>query len=241
MAKTTRVIVLLVMCSFAGSAAARAQAAGEQSFSASVNAGGQFQNHTFIDNNSFVVFSELATVSDTQTVGQGFVFDASVAYRAWRHLSIGLGLSTFSGTSNTTISGSIPSPLVFGQPKVSSTSVSGLGQTDVAVNLTFGWTQPVTDAIDIAIVVGPSLINVKQDVASASVPAGTQDLTSTTTTQSKTTGKAGQAGIDLSYKINSRYGAGVFVRYLGGEVDLPAALKLKVGGVQVGGGLRIRF
>jgi hypothetical protein len=37
------------------------------------------------------------------------------------------------------------------------------------------------------------------------------------------------------------YGAGLFLRYAGASVDLPSANNVKVGGVQLGGGLRLRF
>ena len=145
-----------------------------------------------------------------------------------------------------TLSGASPSPAMMKQatlpaPKASTATATGLGQTDVAVNLQAVWLQPITDKIDAAIFLGPSLIHVKQEVASASVVPGTQDLLTTTASESKTTGRAGTAGVDVSYKITSRYGAGAFLRYLGGEVNLPSAPKLKVGGLQVGVGLRVRF
>ena len=243
MTKTMRVMALVMVWTIGGGAAARAQAPApaETQMFANVSLGGQFQSHTFSDSTSFGLYNELATVSATQTVGRGVVFDLSGGYRVWRRLSVALGVSTFHGTSDATLSGSIPSPLVFGQPKASTTTATGLGHTDVAVNLQAVWLQPITDKIDAAIFLGPSLIHVKQEVASASVVPGTQDLLAATASESKSTGKAGTAGVDISYKITSRYGAGLFLRYLGGEVDLPSAPKLKVGGLQVGAGLRVRF
>jgi hypothetical protein len=229
----------------AGTAAARAQAqqsapAESQAF-ANVSVGGQFQTRTFSNSTSFALFNELATASDTQTVGGGVVLDVSAGFRVWHHLFVALGVSTFHGSSGATLAGSIPNPLIFGQPKASTATATGLGQTDVAVNLQVVWLQPVTDKLDVAIALGPSLIHVKQDIATPSVVAGTQDIASATTSESKSTGKGGSASLDVSYKVTSRYGAGVFVRYLGGEVDLPSAPKLKVGGLQVGAGLRVRF
>jgi len=38
-----------------------------------------------------------------------------------------------------------------------------------------------------------------------------------------------------------RIGAGVFIRYAGGSVDLPSAPDVKVGGFQIGVGARVRF
>ena len=243
MTKTIRVAGLALVWTLGGVAATRAQSTtpAESQMFVNLSAVGEFQNHRFTDIASFALYTELATVTNTQTVGTGAIFDISGGYRVWRNLSIAIGVSTFNGTSDAALTGSIPNSLVFGQPKASSAMATGLGQTDVAVNLQLAWIQSLSDKLDAEIFLGPSLIHVKQDVASPSVVAGTQNITAATATESKTTGKAGSAGIDLSYRFTSRYGAGGFVRYLGGEVDLPSAPKLKVGGVQVGAGLRVRF
>jgi hypothetical protein len=45
----------------------------------------------------------------------------------------------------------------------------------------------------------------------------------------------------LIYRRNNRYGFGGFVRFLGGEVDLPSVPNMKVGGFEIGGGIRIRM
>lgn len=73
------------------------------------------------------------------------------------------------------------------------------------------------------------------------VAAGTQNVTPTSTSESGTTGKAGNVGLDLSYLVTTNYGIGAFIRYAGGELNLPTAPNLKVGGLQMGGGLRLRF
>ena len=103
------------------------------------------------------------------------------------------------------------------------------------------WARPVTDKFDVAVLFGPSFLHVSQTVASVDVAPGTLATTPTTAIESKNSGKAGMAGVDLLYKLNERYGAGFFVRYAGGEVDLPSAPNMKVGGIQAGLGLRWRF
>jgi hypothetical protein len=55
------------------------------------------------------------------------------------------------------------------------------------------------------------------------------------------TWKSKYGGLDVNYLFTPRLGTGVFVRYLGAQVDLPAASDLKVGGFQGGVGLRVRF
>ena len=71
--------------------------------------------------------------------------------------------------------------------------------------------------------------------------AGTQTGVAAVVTESKTTPKAGNVGLELGYRMSDRYGLGGFVRYAGGKVDLPSVPNLTVGGVQVGGRMRFWF
>jgi hypothetical protein len=43
------------------------------------------------------------------------------------------------------------------------------------------------------------------------------------------------------YNLKTRYAVGGYVRYAGAKVDLPSANDLNVGGMQAGGGIRLRF
>jgi hypothetical protein len=48
-------------------------------------------------------------------------------------------------------------------------------------------------------------------------------------------------GVDLTYMFVRQVGAGAFMRYISGSVDLDSAPGLKVAGFQVGVGGRLRF
>ena len=131
--------------------------------------------------------------------------------------------------------------MFFGKPTIKTFSASDYGdlsQSNTALNFQAVWIRPLTDKLDLWLFAGPSFIHVSQEIASATE---TQNTTAAIKTDSANTGKAGTAGIDLSYRVNPRYSVGGFVRYAGGEVDLPSAPKLKIGGVQAGGGIRFRF
>ena len=88
---------------------------------------------------------------------------------------------------------------------------------------------------------GPSFIQVKQQlVASVGVTTGTQTFTPTTSTQSGTV-KGVNVGVDGTYMFSRTFGAGLLLRYAGGQVDLPAVSGVHAGGFQAGIGARIRF
>ena len=244
MTKTTTVIAMMGTLTLAGAVAARAQTPAttdDPSIFVSVSGGGQFQSRTFSETTTFSLFNDTGTVTANQTVGSGFVFDASVGYRVWRRLSVAVGVSTFHGSGAAAAIVAVPNPLFFGKPTIKTFSASDYGdlsQTTTAVNFQAVWIKPLTDKLDLWLFGGPSVIHVNQEIASATE---TQNSVATIKSDSANTGKAGTAGVDLNYRMNARYSVGGFVRYAGGQVDLPSVSKLKIGGVQAGGGIRFRF
>jgi hypothetical protein len=254
MTKTIRRFVWLagVLAVSAPAAYAQAQApaqvqqqgqAQQESGRVFVNAsvGAQVTSRTFTASNSFALFGETATVTTPEKVGTGLVFDASAGVRVWRKLSISLGVTTFHESQNATGVAHVPSPIFFNHFTDVPTSVSNLSQTNVAVNLQAVWIQPITDKFDLAFGLGPSLIHVKQDIASADINATTLAATGKSTSESATTMKAGTVGFDFDYKFTPRWGAGLLVRYQLGEINLPSVANLKVGGLQTAVGVRIRY
>jgi len=241
--KTTTTIIAMI-ATFIASSASTAQAqtpAPENRAFLNVSVGGQFSTHDFTGVATFPLFDETGSVTANQTVGGGFVFDATGGYRFASRFAGAVGVSTFSGSGGAASVASIPNPLFFGKPTIKNFDASQYGdlkQTGVAINFQFVWMRPLTSKLDFALLLGPSIIHVSQDIATATPVVNS---TAVVERQTGTTGKAGTGGIDLTYRMNNRYGVGGFIRYLGGEVTLPAVEKLKVGGLQAGGGIRVRF
>lgn len=207
-----------------------------------ISAGGQLQSRTFSGVTTFELFGETGSVTANQTVGSGFLFDMTGGRRFWRSIAVAVGVSTFRGSGSAAAIAAIPNPLFFGKPTLKTFTAADYGdlkQSTVAINFQIVWMKALTNRLDLSIFGGPSAIRVRQELASAT--AVFPNSTAAITTESKTTAKAGTAGVDLTYRMNDRYGVGGFVRYAGGEADLEGAPKLKVGGAQAGGGIRIRF
>jgi hypothetical protein len=244
MTKTTTTIAMIGGLMLGGASFARAQtpaAQADRTGFVNISIGSQFQTRTLTTNNTVNVFDEDGVVTANQTVGSGLVFDASGGYRVWRKIMAAVGVSTFSGKGNAAAVAAIPDRLVRGKFSTVTLTASDLKQSDVALNFQAVWFVPLADRIDLAIAFGPSIIFVKQDIASVSVNTTSGIATSVVDRQSKTTAKAGTASADFTYRLTDRYGVGAFVRYLGGKVDLPAAPSMTVGGVQAAVGLRVRF
>ena len=157
------------------------------------------------------------------------------------NLGVAIGVSTFSVTGATAGAASVPSPIFFNRPLAVTIPESPAERKDRSVYLLLVGFVPVTDKVELALSIGPSFIRVQQAlITSVSIPAGTQNVSPSQQTQSGTA-KGVNVGVDLSYMFIKQVGAGAFMRYNGGTVDLESAPGLKAGGFQLGLGARLRF
>jgi hypothetical protein len=109
---------------------------------------------------------------------------------------------------------------------------------------------PLAEKYEAAILLGPSIYTIKQDFVDTVTVAETEPYTSVAITdvlqveQSKTK-VTFTAGVDGTYRITPRYGVGAFFRYSGASADMPltggTTVTVEAGGIQIGGGLRVRF
>ena len=96
---------------------------------------------------------------------------------------------------------------------------------------------------------GPSFFSVKQSLVqsvqfSESYPYDTTLLASVPTASVSKSVTGFNAGIDVGYYFTRNVGAGMMLRFAGGNLTLPAhdaTVTTKVGGFQVAGGLRLRI
>jgi hypothetical protein len=190
---------------------------------------------------SFPVYGEDATLVTDQENGGGAMFDITGGYRFRGNWAGAIGFSNFQNHTDSGAVVTVPHPLLFNAPRTINTSVADLSHSERGIHLSAVWFYPITNEIDLAFSAGPSFIRVKQElVSSVTIPPGTQDANFNVESESKTAFGV-NLGVDGSYLITKNFGAGVFVRYAGGKVDLPSAEDLRVGGFQAGVGARLRF
>ena len=242
---TTRILILASLAVAAGSEArAQVPAAPPSMGFVNVNVGGQAASRSVEVNQTFPLYGETARVTTSESVGSGALFDISGGYRVWRTVTAAIGFSNFSKSSDASGTATIPHPLVFDQPVTVNVSQSGLHHGERAVSVMASWLFPVTNEFDVTFAVGPSIFSATQEVISVSVPAGTQNANVSVGSESKT-GVGAIFQVDGNYMLRRKWGAawgaGAFLRYAGATVDLPSVPDMKVGGFQLGGGLRARF
>jgi hypothetical protein len=206
-----------------------------------VNVGGQAQAHEFDATVTTPVYNQTATATTTVGVDGGPIFDLNAEYRFLQNMGVGIGFSTFGKTGDLSGVASVPHPTFFNRHETVTIPAQGAKRSERSVYVTFVYSYKYSDEIDLSAYIGPSFLHAEQDVASGLVvPAGTQDATVTVERQSGN-GVGLIAGFDVSYWLTDRFGAGGFMRYNGGSVDLPAVDGLDAGGFQLGIGLRVRL
>lgn len=179
----------------------------------------------------------------------GGLFDLSGGARIWRNLAFGIGFSRVKGTTDASVSATVPHPLFVGRPRTATASRTDLTHTERAVHFQAVWVMPLRYGIDLAFSAGPSVISLEQsfltDAEANEVGAPFSQVSlSTTTTEQKKSGAGFNAGVDVNYMVTPNFGAGLLLRYAGGSIEIPFRSDLAtvdIGGFHVGGGLRVRF
>lgn len=237
--KTTSIVALAAGLLLGGAAAARAQAAAQTvdpKAYGELNIAGQMQSVTVSGGSTFSLFGETGGTNFSQTVGNGLVFDGGGGYFVRKNLAIGGSVSIFTRAPAGTVSISTPDPIAFNSFTVTSAEPK-LTHTELGMHIRVSYRVPIADKIDATIYGGPSFIHLSKQIASGVVTNGTSQIVTETQTGM---GVGVHAGVDLAYLFTRQVGGGIFVRYMGATVNLPAA-SVSVGGLQAGLGLRLRF
>lgn len=244
-------LVVAGMIVIAGVSEAQAQIVDwEDQVFASVNVGGQTQSHQFDSSLTFPLYDETGVVNASYDNGGGFLFDVRGGVRVWRNLGIGVGYSRFSNSTDVPVDASVPHPIFFDQPRNVSTAAAGLKHTELAIHIFALWMIPLSEKTDLAVFGGPTIFLVNQDLVSGvSIPLPESPpftpVVTPLTSEGSGNGVGLNAGVDWTYMMTPRYGAGGFIRYSGGpSIGVSTdgqAVDVGVGGFQIGGGVRIRF
>ena len=248
--------VCLVACGvFAGSArVASAQGVPQDRGYINLGWGVESGSSTMTDTINATVYEESATVTTTAPFTSGSLFDVGVGLRVFRNFTVGAGFHQEQNDVDSTITGSIPSPLFFNRPRTLN-QTQALNRKEMATHLMIGYWVPVGQKFDVLAYGGPSFFRLTQEMVSQVTPneAGATSTTVNATVQvaeRKKSVTGFNAGVDATYIVWSndsvRIGAGGFVRFTQASTDVQmldagSAQSTDVGGIQFGFGGRIRF
>lgn len=242
-----RIQKILITTALVAATAAVARPAAAQQWTdrgyMNVSFGVQAPSRTLTTNTTFDIYGEQASQEATQDVGGGGFFDIAGGYKVWRNLAAGVGLTFVGSKADLSVAARIPDPTFFDRPRSVSTTLTGAKYKETAVHLTGTWMMPMTEEFDIALQFGPTIFLVSQDVpGTLQVAEPGPTVTSAALVKDDHTTVGVHFGVDATYLFTPRIGAGVLVRYSVGSVDVAGATEsLKVGGFNIGAGVRVRF
>jgi hypothetical protein len=213
----------------------------EGTYFVNLSVGVQPQERSFATSSTFTSFNETGTTETDQNIARATFIDLSGGYQFTRRFAVGVGVWGARADSAVAASAALPDATLFNRFQTVTFSADDLSQTTLGFNVQFLIRQPLGDRLDVTLSLGPTLLLVRQQVGVVTVTPNTLNAVLEPVTESKATLKAGHAGVEVGVRLRDGFGIGVFARYAGGEVDLPSVPKLKVGGTQIGGGLRFRF
>ena len=242
--------VLALGLAAAGSAEAQVQPWEDTGY-VSINFSYQVGDRAFQERLSDTVFGEEATYSVDHTSGEGGQFDIGGGVRVWGNLVAGVAVTSFSTSDGAAITGLVPHPLFFNRLRSASFARTDLEHKELGVHIRAAWVMPLTERIIVTAAAGPSFFRVDQGLITSVTPApefgapfDVVEIASAAVTSVSATGVGGNVGIDITYMVTETLGGGLFARWTGGSVDVPASggtQSIDVGGMQVGIGLRARF
>jgi Outer membrane protein beta-barrel domain len=234
---------LAVALCAAGAVPAQAQMTWMDRAFVNVNFGAQEASRSLDAGSEFSIYNEQGTLATTQPIDGGALFDIGGGYKVWKNLAVGLSFTRVKSDADIAIAASVPDPNFFDRVRPLTATSSNAEHSEQAIHIQGTWVMPVTDKFDAAFSFGPTIFNVKQDVATAiTVNEPGPSLGSVTMTQEKKTAVGVNFGADLNYFFMPKIGAGLLVRYAWGSTDLDAATEsLTLGGFQIGAGVRLRF
>lgn len=196
-------------------------------------------------------FAETATTRVTYPAKNAPGFDIAGGYRVWRNLAVGVGVTSVSHSTTTTVTGSIPSPLYVNQPRTL-TGGFGANTSETGIHLQATWAIPMSPKMMLMVFAGPSIFSVQQTIVqpqgigvSSAYPYDLGVITSANTSEASKTAVGFGAGADISYYFSKSVGVGGMIRFARASASFPVtgqpSVSVAAGGFQVGGGLRILF
>lgn len=200
----------------------------------------------------FSLYDEKGTVTSTQAIDKQAPFlDFGGGVRLAGNFGVGFAYSRINVTGTAEVVASVPNPVVYDQPRTATASLNDLDHTENAYHFQALWMLPISDTVDVMISGGPTWFSLTQGVVTTpqitevGPPYTTVNMTVSQSTL--TASKMGfNVGADLTFRFANNFGVGGMMRYSSATVTLESAgsgatSDVKVGGFQVGGGIRIRF
>lgn len=244
-----RLVTALVMAGLLAGAGEAAAQADESRFFLSVSGAFEPGTQTISDDGTFPLYEETGRLNVSSEVSSGAVLDFGVGARVVGNWTLGANFHRASSTDAAEVTGQAPHPLFFNRPRAFSTTFDDLKRTEQALHLSLGYRVPLGEKFDVHLYGGPSQFRYTQEVVGEVIITDAGSFVANyETARRKKNAWGGHVGADLSYALyragTTSFRLGGFVRYAGAKSDVRVvtnSVSTDLGGIQIGGGLRVRF
>jgi hypothetical protein len=210
-------------------------------------------NETFNDTLAYTARQETVTAAAAYLLPVGALFNVGGGFMFTPAFGIGLAVSGSAHQSTASVALSVPDPIILNNNATASATTVVLQRTEGVMHVEALYATDIRRNFTIRVLAGPSFFRLTQDLVngigfSESLFPHQIRITGTDNSSYVGTGWGFNAGADIAYYFTSRFGLGGLARYSRGTVELPVALggtgatfNYPVGGVNLGGGVRLRF
>jgi hypothetical protein len=217
-----------------------------------VNLGGGYQamSTTFGESHSEPLDGETSTWDARYSLEDGVGFMGGFGVRVWRNLVAGVTYSHQQQNSPARVTGRIPHPFFFDQPRALEGESSSLEHRERALHISAAWIAPISDRVELTVSGGPTLFSIARgfvdglqytqeypyDVVTF-IDIDEQEVTERTL--------GAHAAAELTWLVTPHVGISGIVRYSHGSIGLETpsgnTVSLDAGGLQAGVALRLGF
>jgi hypothetical protein len=244
-------LAVLTFCAavvFARDAAAQTSPWGKTGY---VSLNGLYQSTpiTFTTDTKLDMNQEAGEVRTGHRIDPGPVYDVTAGGKIKGNLGASYAVSYRRQTEVADVSAAVPHPLYYNQPRFVA-GPAGLKREDLAMHVAAMWLVPVSETLQVSMFGGPTYFRVTQDVVrnvavAETYPFDEAAYTGVASSSEHASNLGFNAGADVTMFFTRMLGVGGLVRYSQGTVNMPSpdgsTTAVKVGGLQTGVGLRVRF
>jgi opacity protein-like surface antigen len=216
-----------------------------------VDAGFQSETYRFSDARADPFFGETASWTADYETESGPTFGVSGGVRIWRNLLASVTYSRFNDTSIAPIEGAIPHPFHFNRTRAIAGEADNLKQQEDVFHIGAVWVVPASRRFDLRVFGGPSVYRLQRDLVEDVVygdayPYDTASFERALVERTKRDAWGFNVGADATWMFSRVVGLGVVTRFARATTDLTSPanagpIEVNLGGLQFGGGLRLRF
>ena len=198
---------------------------------------------------SFQLFFERGQFTAEYPPNKAPAFAGTAAVRLWRSIGAGVTVTRMQSTTDAAVQGEIPHPFFFDRNRRVAGTVDGIAREELGIHAQFRLIVPVTPRFDLAVFAGPSMWQIRQDrivtiTYSSQYPFDEAAFGGATVQEASGTAWGYNAGIDFGLYFSKHVGAGALLLLATANPDTvstASAADTRIGGMRVGGGLRLRF